>query len=123
MNSLSKMKYDIPFIIGGDYNLSTTAIGLPKGIHMTSYEQSPRSNNAADYSKNFIPYKDNFIYTDRKIDVKFVRTMDFLIIDEKLKPHDLSQGEVDNVKNITDEFENLNNVLDHDPIIGVLALC
>ncbi|KAJ7357744.1 hypothetical protein OS493_023218 [Desmophyllum pertusum] len=51
------------YIIGGDFNLNTLDVELPKDVAVPNYELSPRQSRKAEASSGrYIPYKDNFVY-------------------------------------------------------------
>lgn len=117
-------KKEIPsYIIGGDFNLITLDMELAKDVAVSSYEMSPRQKAREQKSGTYIPYKDNFVtYPNKKLRVSYVRP--FLFEDEESVTSDLSkedQGKVQQeMANATDKPPKATDMLDHDPIIGVL---
>lgn len=117
-------KKEIPsYIIGGDFNLITLDMELAKDVAVSSYELSPRQKAREQKSGSYIPYKDNFVtYPNKKLRVSYVRP--FLFEDEESVTSDLSkedQGKVQQeMANATATPPKATDMLDHDPIIGVL---
>lgn len=117
-------KKEIPsYIIGGDFNLITLDMELAKDVAVSSYELSPRQKAREQKSGPYIPYKDNFVtYPNKKLRVSYVRP--FLFEDEESVTSDLSkedQGKVQQeMANATATPPKATDMLDHDPIIGVL---
>ena len=124
-------------IIGGDFNLNTVEeldddddLAEPN-VSFPSYELSPRSERSRDRKgrgRRFISYKDNFAFftiprSNTKsaqlfgdIKVSCVRPM-LVFVNSEDPASDLLKKDHKDVKQLTTK-----DVLDHDPIIGVLHL-
>ena len=107
-------------IIGGDFNLNTLEeTGLEElKVYLSRYELSPRGKLANEHKgqgRPYIAYKDNFAITTISpsvgrpfVDMKLSRVESFSEFDhEYVKQEGSEKGK---------------DVLDHDPIIGVLQL-
>ena len=127
MTNFSTLK-EVPFIVGGDFNLNTSKIELQCGIKSPGYEQSLRSKQFAEKSQKFIEYKDNFMLINTDMNIEWVRPIEFLKMksnsdsDSETKPHDLSLEEHEKMEDLSKEFENIYDIFDHDPIMGILSL-
>lgn len=124
-------------IIGGDFNLNTVEeldddedLAEPN-VSFPSYELSPRSERSRDRKgpgRRFISYKDNFAFftiqrSNTKsaqlfgdITVSSVRSM-LVFVNSEDPASDLLKKDHKDVKRLT-----TTEVLDHDPVIGVLHL-
>ena len=124
-------------IIGGDFNLNTVEeldddedLAEPN-VSFPSYELSPRSERSRDRrgrGRKFISYKDNFAFftiprSNSKspqlfgdITVSSVRPM-LVFVNSEDPASDLLKKDHKDVKRLT-----TTEVLDHDPVIGVLHL-
>lgn len=117
-------KKGIPsYIIGGDFNFDTLEAELPKDGVVSNYELSPRQTQKQEASGHYIPHKDNFIlFPNKKLRVSNVRP--FLFEDKETSTTDFSKDDQANVKgemaNATNTSVNPTDMLDHDPIIGVI---
>ena len=106
------------YIIGGDFNLDTLEAELPKDAVVSTYELSPRQSKKQEESGRYISHKDNFIwFPNNKLIVRYVRP--FLFQDEGTTTSDLNKEDQTKVKG---EMANATttDMLDHDPIIGVI---
>ncbi|XP_044174541.1 uncharacterized protein LOC114963619 [Acropora millepora] len=114
------------FIIGGDFNMDTlNDIDLEENVVVPSYNLTSRAESKSKEGTNYIPYKDNFIFLnkrDRDIWVSSVRPIEFENSTDfgsdiskedhqKFNEHKQSQDTVER-----------KDLLDHDPIVGVLIL-
>ncbi|XP_078351734.1 uncharacterized protein LOC144636402 [Oculina patagonica] len=133
---------DIPsFLIGADFNLDTLDDNLEPGknvlnvpreeneaikVCVVRYELSPRQEKRAT-NRNYIRNKDNFVFfsKDNKIKVSWVRP--FEIEDPTVATAasdfgDLTEGAYANVQSemAGSKVAQVEEVLDHNPIIGVL---
>lgn len=132
VKKVSVKEGNIPYIIGGDFNLNTLDEQLPMsdGVVASSYELSPRAKEFSDeksrlYKPKYVPHKDNFIFLRYGIDVKWVRPLDFTSLSEQnKKASDLSKQEQDDVQGIPVDSSRgvVDDLLDHDPVVGVLHL-
>lgn len=117
-------KKGIPsYIIGGDFNFDTLEVELPKDGVVSNYELSPRQTQVQQGSGCYIPHKDNFIlFPNKKLRVSNVRP--FLFEDKETTTTDFSKDDQANVTgemaNATNTSVNPTDMLDHDPIIGVI---
>lgn len=124
-------------IIGGDFNLNTVEeldddedLAEPN-VSFLSYELSPRSERSRDRKgrgRRFISYKDNFAFftiqrsntksaqRSGDITVSSVRPM-LVFVNSEDPASDLLKKDHKDVKRLT-----ATEVLDHDPVIGVLHL-
>ena len=103
-------------IIGGDFNLNTLEEnGLEElNVHFQRYELSGRATARKD-RKNYISYKDNFaITTTSSSGAHSLEDMKLSEVKPLLKFVYVKEGEGENGEDI--------DILDHDPIIGVLQL-
>ena len=124
-------KKNIPsFVIGGDFNLNTlddSPDGLKLGKHVAvpSYELSPRQRQRSTEALSYIPHKDNFVFLYNKFSKLHVTvswTRPFEIEDpSKANTSDLTEGGHTNVQSEMASGQ-VEDALDHDPIIGVLEL-
>ena len=124
------------FLIGGDFNMNTLhdehELGKivleptreenePLKVHAVGYELSPRQEERAT-NINYIKFKDNFVFFSKtnKITVSWVRP--FEIEDPKATTSDLTEGAYASVQSemATSNVTQVEDALDHDPIIGVL---
>lgn len=116
----------IPYIIGGDFNLNllSTDIKLPDDVAVTTYELSPRQEARRQDSSKYIPFKDTFVFYPamKKLKVRSVRP--FLFEDEGTTTSDFSKDDQAKVERemaeATDAPARPTDMLDHDPIIGVI---
>lgn len=119
---------DIPsFLIGGSFNLNTSGEQFMKVTEaikasVASYELSPRQAKMAT-NKNYIPYKDNFVFfsKDNKITVSWARP--FEIEDpSEATTSDVTESAYADVQSemASGEVAQVEEALDHDPIIGKL---
>lgn len=114
------------YIIGGDFNLNSLApdIELAEDVTVPVYELSDRQKAQQQKSGKYIPFKDTFVLYPgiKKLIVSHVRP--FLIEDEGTAASDLSKDDQAKVKGemteATDTPARPTDMLDHDPIIGVL---
>lgn len=97
------------FIIGGDFNLNTLELNLDNDVFLADYELTARSKLLQKKSGRYIPYKDNFVLCPWKgdIDVSSVRA------EAPSSVH---------TKRDHEDFDQRRDLLDHDPIVGVLYL-
>ena len=103
-------------IIGGDFNLNTLEKnGLEElNVHFQSYELSDRATARKDHI-NYISYKDNFaITTTSSSGAHSLEDMKLSEVKPLLGFEYVKEGEGENGEDI--------DILDHDPIIGVLQL-
>ena len=127
------------YIVGGDFNFDTLEVELPKNAVVPSYESSPRSQEKQKKKARSIPHKDNFFWYPNKavIEVSWVRA--FVFCNENDKSSDLTEKERKEIhKSMTEESTKKTNatasgatgtakateptdLLDHDPIVGVLV--
>lgn len=118
------------FIIGGDFNMHTLDdIDLEEKMVVPSYNLTSRAESKSREGTSYIPYKDNFIffnerYSERYSDiwVSSVRPIEFenstdLGSDITKKDHE----KINELKKTQDTVER-KDLLDHDPIVGVLML-
>ena len=104
-------------IIGGDFNLNTLEEnGLEElNVHFQSYELSGRATARKEDRKNYISYKDNFaITTTSSSGAHSLEDMKLSEVKPLVKFVYVKEGEGENGEDI--------DILDHDPIIGVLQL-
>jgi len=111
------------YIIGGDFNLNTLEAQLPNDAVVSGYELSPRQTEKQEESGLYIPHKDNFIcFPKKKLGVCYARP--FLFEDEGTATSDFTKDDQAKVKeemaNATNTPAKPTDLLDHDPIIGVL---
>ena len=114
------------YIIGGDFNLNPLApdIELAEDVTVPVYELSDRQKAQQQKSGKYIPFKDTFVLYPgiKKLIVSHVRP--FLIEDEGTAASDLSKDDQAKVKGemaeATDTPARPTDMLDHDPIIGVI---
>lgn len=117
-------KKGIPsYIIGGDFNLDTLEAELPKDVVVSTFELSPHQSKKQEESGRYIPHKDNFIwFPNNKLIVRNVRP--FLFEDEGTTTSDFSKDDQAKVEREmaeeTDAPARPTDMLDHDPIIGVI---
>ena len=121
------------YIIGGDFNFDTLEVELPKNAVVSSYESSPRSQEKQEKSARSIPHKDNFFwYPKAFIEVSWARA--FVFCNENDKSSDLTEKERKEIhKSMTKANATASgatgtakateptDLLDHDPIVGVLV--
>ena len=103
-------------IIGGDFNLNTSDEKVVN-VKFQKYKLSPRAKQATERKgkgRPYIAYKDNFAITT--ISPSVGRPFDMKL--SKVKP--LSNSKFNFVKE--EGRERGKDILDHDPIIGVLQL-
>ena len=111
------------YIIGGDFNLNTLEADLPKDGVVSTYELSPRQTQKQEASRRYISHKDNFIwFPNNKLTVRYVRP--FLFEDEGTTTSDFSREDQTKVERemaeATDTPARPTDMLDHDPVIGVI---
>ena len=111
------------YIIGGDFNLDTSEAELPKDAVVSIYEPSPRLSKKQEESGRYTSHKDNFIWFPRnKLIVRNVRP--FLFEDEGTTTSDFSKEDQTKVEgemaDATKKSAQPTDMLDHDPIIGVI---
>jgi hypothetical protein len=118
LSELCQEEGNIPFLIGGDFNFDTTNINLPPNITLPGYEMTRRSSVPGK-----IPYKDNFFWKF-KTPIVMTHVRPFAL--EEREDCDLSVDERDVVDHLpaaaSTQVRNVDDLLDHDPIIGVLVL-
>lgn len=107
-------------IIGGDFNLNTLDLDLVNGEALGNYELSCRGMEA---SGSYIPHKDNFVFFnypppyDGSMKVSNLRAFEF---EDTVHPgNDLTANDQKEVDALVARNER-KDLLDHDPIIGVL---
>ena len=118
------------FIIGGDFNMHTLDdTDLEEKMVVPSYDLTSRAESKSEEGRGYIPYKDNFIffnerYSERYSDiwVSSVRPIEFenstdLGSDITKKDHQ----KINKLKKTQYTVER-KDLLDHDPIVGVLML-
>ena len=113
------------YIIGGDFNLNplSQSIQLPNDVVVPIYELSPRQE-AQQQKARYIPFKDNFVFYPgmKNLKVRYVRP--FLFEDEETATSDFTKEDQAKVKGEmaegTDTPAQPTDMLDHDPIIGVI---
>ena len=110
-------------IIGGDFNLNTCTLedlDLVNGEAVGNYELSCRGMEA---SGSYIPYKDNFVFFnypppyDGSINVSYLRAFEFE--NSVYLGNDLTENDQNEVDTLVPRDER-KDLLDHDPIIGLL---
>lgn len=111
------------YIIGGDFNLNTLEAELPKDAAVSTYELSHLQNKKQEESGRYISHKDNFIWFPKsKLIGRNVRP--FLFEDEGTTTSDFSKDDQAKVEREmaeeTDAPARPTDMLDHDPIIGVI---
>lgn len=111
------------YIIGGDFNLGTLEAELPKHGVVANYELSPRQSQNQEEGGRYISHKDNFIWFPKnKLRVCNVRP--FLFEDKGTTTSDFSKDDQAKVEGemakATDTAARPTDMLDHDPIIGVV---
>ena len=97
LNKVKKEEDDIQsFIVGGDFNLNTDEMRsiLPRGVTVGRYVLTSRAEEKKQESSNYIPYKDNFMWS--------------------------TEISVDNIKAL--ECGKKYAAFDHDPVEGELVL-
>lgn len=146
LHEVCKEKNIPSFLIGGDFNLDTLSDDLEPGenvlkqskqqpgekteereamkVSVASYELSPRQEERAT-KKNYIPNKDNFVIfsKDNKIRVSWIRPFEIEDpTDSESTTSDLTEEAYENVKSemANSKVTQVEQALDHDPIIGVL---
>lgn len=110
-------------IIGGDFNLNTLEdLDFANGEALANYELSCRGMEA---NGNYIPYKDNFVFFnypppyDYSFIVSHLRAFEF---ENFLHPgNDINLNDQKEVDKLVKQDEK-KDLLDHDPVIGVLQL-
>ena len=118
VKEVCKVEGNIPFIIGGDFNLDTTVNDHP-GVVVPSYDYE------LSRSGRCIPHKDNFMFSEKNISVKWVRPLDITSREEETRAGcDLSFEEQNEVKQISVDPQRgvVDDLLDHDAVVGVLQL-
>ena len=126
LDKVIKEKNITSYIIGGDFNLNLLSpdIELPDDVVVASYELSSRQEARQQKSGQYIPFKDTFVFYPRmkKLKVRYARP--FLFEDEGTTTSDFSKGDQAKVETEmvegTDTPARPTDMLDHDPIIGVI---
>lgn len=126
LRKVSEKEGNIPFIIGGDFNLNTLDVALGDEMVVPNRELSPRDESRAKREPRYIPHKDNFIYLSKAgklaLSVEWSRSFDFVDNEELEVANDLSEEDQKNVHAMKAERGQATDVLDHDPVFGVLKL-
>ena len=118
VKEVCKVEGNIPFIIGGDFNLDTT-VNDHLDVVVPSYDYE------LSRSGRCIPHKDNFMFSVKNISVKWVRPLDITSREEETRAGcDLSFEEQNEVKQISVDPQRgvVDDLLDHDAVVGVLQL-
>ena len=115
------------YIVGGDFNLNTLEEDLEEAVVVPNYELTARAQDQTKSSK-FISYKDNFLVwndpsfdrdSDGDIWVRLVRPLKFT--DSKDPSGDIIKKDHDKVEQQMQTRNKRADLLDHDPIIGILC--
>ena len=114
VKEVCKVEGNIPFIIGGDFNLNTKVID-DRGVVVPSYQLSARGKESSDSNCRYISHKDNFIFSAENISVKQVRSR--AVCDLSLE----EQNEVEQIR-VDPQRGAVEDLLDHDAVVGVLQL-
>ena len=113
------------FIIGGDFNIDTLDdIDLEKNMIVPRYDLTSRAESKSKEGTNYIPYKDNFIVLNeryRDIWVSSVRSIEFENSTDFGSDITKEDHQKFNKRKKLQDTER-KDLLDHDPIVGVLAL-
>ena len=114
------------FIIGGDFNMDTLdEIDLEKNLIVPRYDLTSRAEKQSQKSGTYTPYKDNFIvlnerYNDPDISVSSAWAFDFE--SHTHRDSDLTKEDHQKFKRHLQSKTEMNEVLDHDPIVATLNL-
>ena len=107
-------------IIGGDFNLDTLEEDLEKNVSVTMYELSGRDQAKILYKDNFFVLTHPFDhYMGEDIWVKWVRPFEFVNSEEPSS--DFTKEDHDKVNQQKKTQNKRADLLDHDPIIGILC--
>ncbi|PFX22523.1 uncharacterized protein LOC111334137 [Stylophora pistillata] len=125
LDAVLKQKAISSYIVGGDFNFDTRDFEPPKDVTVPSYEMTPRSQEKQEESSKFIPHKDNFMWFPRRVlEVSWTRPISFE--DEDNSNTDLTKEDHKKVNEAMNkegtEAAEATDMLDHDPIVGVLVL-
>ncbi|KAK3753398.1 hypothetical protein QZH41_002218 [Actinostola sp. cb2023] len=136
-------KEKIPsFIIGGDFNLNTVEVQLDENVEQNlnvvrrSYELSTRQPVKKTNHGNYIPHKDNFIIyskPDRKLKLTKIKPFKIEEPEAEDEPSGSSTSSIRTIRDslskddyasvqskLTNKEWKVEELLDHDPILGVL---
>ena len=118
------------FIIGGDFNLDTLDDELTLGdkVSVPVYELSRRQLKRFKERSTYIPHKDNFVFLyGGNITVSWTRPFEIEdpnieIEDPNTGTSDLTEGGYEDIqsKMASGKVSQVEEALDHDPVIGVL---
>ena len=105
------------FILGGDFNFNTLDVYFTPDVAVQSYNLTARSDEG-----NKIRYKDNFFsFPYGTIEVRWLRAMEI----DNTTASDLSETDFEVLENyyatINDAETKITDLLDHDPLVGVLV--
>ena len=125
LRKVSEKEGNIPFIIGGDFNVNTLDVALSDDMVVPNPQLSPR-DESREREPRYIPHKDNFIYLSKAgklaLSVEWSRNFDFVDNEELEVANDLSEEDQKSVDAMKAERGQATDVLDHDPVFGVLKL-
>ena len=110
------------YIVGGDFNLDILEEDLEEAVVVPNYELTARAQDQTKSFK-FIPYKDNFLVWnnpsfDGDIWVHSVRPFKFTYSEDP--SGDIIKKDHDKVEQQMQTRNERADLLDHDPIIGIL---
>ena len=114
------------FIIGGDFNLNTLELDLDKHVFLENYELTARAESKLLQNIpgrfKYIPYKDNFVLFPWKGDIKVSSVRPFEFEDAEAPSSDLTEKDHKDFDQRKQSNTSRKDLLDHDPIVGVLHL-
>ena len=114
------------FIIGGDFNLNTLELDLDKDVFLENYELTARAESKLLQKIpgrfEYIPYKDNFVLCPWKGDIKVSSVRPFEFENAEAPSSDITERDHKDFDQRKQSNTSRNDLLDHDPIVGVLHL-